>query len=67
LTRLRGRSPFGEAKARQSISQGASFLMDARIIPDQVEDRRPGMTTAFLRRFASTKNCGYSFPSSRSL
>jgi hypothetical protein len=29
----------------------AFFLMDAWIIPDQVGDRRPGMTSAFHRPF----------------
>jgi hypothetical protein len=34
LTRLRGRSPFGEAKARQSIlAAKSSFEMDARVKP----------------------------------
>jgi hypothetical protein len=33
LTRLRGRSPYGAAKARQSIQQEAFFLMDARVKP----------------------------------
>jgi hypothetical protein len=32
LTRLQGRSPFGEAKARQPVFPNRIFLMDARII-----------------------------------
>ena len=33
LTRLRGRSPFGEAKARQSIEWELFRKMDARVKP----------------------------------
>jgi hypothetical protein len=40
------------------------LLMDARIILDQVEDRRPGMTTSDYT--SNNRSCGHSFPSRRS-